>query len=75
MTRHPGLTRRDLLARTGAAGIVLAFGAGASPAVDLIAAPTNLGLRPPSDKVEPGTWRAPEVLIDAGLARSLPSAT
>jgi arginase len=71
MTHGTGITRRDLFAQSAAAGIFLASGADSSPAVDLIAAPSNLGLRPPSPDVEPGTWRAPEVLLDAGLAKAL----
>jgi arginase len=39
--------------------------------VELIAAPSNLGLRPPSPGHEPGTWRAPEAIISAGLATRL----
>jgi arginase len=38
--------------------------------VNLILAPTNLGLRPEGAH-DPGTWRAPQVLMDAGLARAL----
>src|SRR5258708_36048840 len=37
----------------------------------LIAAPSNLGLRPGPSGAIPGTWRAPEVLLNAGLARAL----
>jgi arginase len=37
----------------------------------LILAPSNLGLRPNEDGSEPGTWRAPETLVDLGLARSI----
>jgi arginase len=33
----------------------------------LVLAPSNLGLRPEEDGTEPGTWRAPEVLMAAGL--------
>ncbi|MES4909405.1 MULTISPECIES: arginase family protein [unclassified Streptomyces] len=43
-------------------------------AVELIAAPWNLGLRPPAPGCEPGTWRAPRALLSAGLeARLRPS--
>lgn len=35
--------------------------------VDLIAAPTNLGLRPPEPGAVPGTAKAPEALREAGL--------
>lgn len=37
----------------------------------LIMAPSNLGLRPNLDGSEPGTWRGPEVLVRAGLAKRL----
>src|SRR5262245_59766065 len=33
----------------------------------LIHAPSNLGLRPLSPGREPGTWRAPQALAEAGL--------
>ena len=39
--------------------------------LELIAAPSNLGLRPLHSGHVPGTWRAPEVLIDAGLVDAL----
>jgi arginase len=47
---------------------------GTSPAsgrLELIAAPSNLGLRPPSPGHEPGTWRAPRAYLAAGLADRL----
>ena len=37
----------------------------------VICAPSNLGLRPNANGAIPGTWRAPEVLLDAGIARAL----
>ncbi|MFD8598563.1 arginase family protein [Kitasatospora sp. NPDC059646] len=40
-------------------------------AVELIAAPWNLGLRPSAPGREPGTWRAPQALLSAGLATLL----
>ncbi|MEU6090814.1 arginase family protein [Streptomyces sp. NPDC047085] len=40
-------------------------------AVELIAAPWNLGLRPPAPGREPGTWRAPQALLAAGLEARL----
>ena len=64
-----GLTRRQFGMITSA---VLLGGHRASAAisgsapVSLILAPSNLGLRPEDGK-EPGTWRAPQVLFDAGL--------
>jgi len=33
----------------------------------IVLAPSNLGLRPEENGGEPGTWRAPEVLMAAGL--------
>ena len=38
---------------------------------EVIMAPSNLGLRPPSPGHEPGTWRAPEALRKAGLLNEL----
>jgi arginase len=49
----------------------LAGGACASPGrreIALVSAPISLGLRPGDKGQEPGTWRAPEVLVAAGLA-------
>jgi arginase len=37
----------------------------------LIRAPSNLGLRPLRPGHEPGTWRAPKILTDAGLLNAL----
>jgi arginase len=37
----------------------------------LIKAPSNLGLRPLRPGHEPGTWRAPEALTNAGLSEAL----
>jgi arginase len=39
--------------------------------VEVVAAPSNLGLRPPAPGREPGTWRAPQVLLSQGLDRRL----
>ncbi len=38
--------------------------------ISLVLAPSNLGLRPENGS-QPGTWRAPQVLMDAGLRESL----
>ncbi|MFF5710485.1 arginase family protein [Streptomyces sp. NPDC012756] len=40
-------------------------------AVEVITAPWNLGLRPPEPGREPGTWRAPDALLSAGLEARL----
>src|SRR5882757_2393749 len=37
-------------------------------AIGLILAPSNLGLRPTENGGQPGAWRAPQALMDAGLA-------
>ncbi len=42
--------------------------------VTLINAPFNLGLRPLRSGHEPGTWRAPRALLDAGLKDALAAA-
>lgn len=39
--------------------------------MQVIAAPSNLGLRPLRPKHEPGTWRAPAALLSAGLLRAI----
>ena len=39
--------------------------------MQVIAAPSNLGLRPLRPGHEPGTWRAPAALFDAGLLEAL----
>jgi arginase len=39
--------------------------------VEIIAAPSSLGLRPGARSVEPGTWRAPAVLLGAGMMSAL----
>ena len=40
-------------------------------AIGLILAPSNLGLRPTENGGQPGAWRAPQVLMDAGLAHAV----
>lgn len=39
--------------------------------VKLVLASSNLGLRPTEDNGQQGTWRAPQALLDAGLARAV----
>lgn len=69
----PLLSRRTLLTALPALGVA-SVGTGGLPAkasrkpLHLIAAPTNLGLRPLKRGHEPGTWRAPQALQAAGLA-------
>jgi arginase len=43
--------------------------------IELIAAPSSLGLRPETPGHEPGAWRAPAVLLSAGLASRVGAAT
>jgi arginase len=68
-------TRRDFFGR--AAALLAAVHGGEEPeagiGIDVIAAPSNLGLRPPAPGKEPGAWRAPEALLAAGLAGTLPA--
>ena len=51
-------------------------GTGAPPpgGVEVVTAPSNLGLRPPAPGREPGVWRAPGVLMSQGLGRCLNAA-
>src|SRR5215813_14782327 len=42
--------------------------------IELITAPSSLGLRPERHGHEPGAWRAPGVLLAAGLAGRLRAA-
>ena len=65
------MTRRSFLSASAAATAALASRLESPFRVDLISAPSNLGLRPSAPNVEPGAWRAPEVLLAAGLARGL----
>lgn len=56
----------------------LASAANAAPSkceISIISAPISLGLRPGEKGQEPGTWRAPEVLLHAGLAAQLSART
>ena len=62
--------RRRVLAAVTAASL-LAFGrqssAKSSRALEIIGAPSNLGLRPPKPGHEPGVWQAPKVLRELGV--------
>jgi arginase len=67
-----GLTRREF---TIAIGTVLSSACAAASEADsrrvaLILAPSNLGLRPEGG-AQPGTWRAPQELMKAGLAKAV----
>ena len=68
------MTRRKFTMIAGATALA-GWQATVSPAkpgdVSLILAPSNLGLRPTESGGQPGTWRAPQVLMDAGLARAM----
>jgi hypothetical protein len=39
--------------------------------IGLILAPSNLGLRPTESGGQPGTWQAPQALVDVGLTHAL----
>lgn len=73
------MTRRKFTLMAGAslmAGVCLPAKAQGSSApkqnrqISLVLAPSNLGLRPVG-RNQPGTWRAPQTLLDAGLADAL----
>jgi arginase len=65
------LTRRDFALGTAClAGAARAAEAGHRP-IGVVTAPSSLGLRPNEKGKEPGTWRAPEVLLAAGLAEAV----
>lgn len=66
------LDRRSMLFGA-AATLALRLPSRGSP-VQLIEAPSNLGLRPPRTGHQPGTWQAPKVLREAGLAEAIGSA-
>lgn len=63
-----GLTRRGFV--VAAAASVLAPAAAAARAVSIVLAPSNLGLSPVGSSQQ-GTWRAPQALMAAGLAKAL----
>ena len=42
-----------------------------APTIAMLAAPTNLGLRPPQPSSVPGCAKAPEALREAGLHRRM----
>jgi len=64
------LTRRDFaLGTTCLAGVACAEAS--KREISVISAPISLGLRPGAQGQEPGTWRAPEVLLAAGLAERI----
>ena len=63
-----GLTRRGFM--MAAAAIVLAPARASDTAVSILLAPSNLGLSPMGSRQQ-GTWRAPQALMQAGLAKAL----
>lgn len=66
-----GIQRREFTLMALAAAFTSAR---AEPvAINVVLAPSNLGLRPEGGH-EPGPWRAPQVLMDAGLADALHAA-
>ncbi len=68
------MTRRKFTMITGAtvfAGWQTSPSRAKTAGICLVLAPSNLGLRPTENGGQPGTWRAPQVLMDAGLFRAL----
>jgi arginase len=49
----------------------LSRAAAAAREISILTAPVSLGLRPGARGQEPGSWRAPEVLLAAGLAKQV----
>lgn len=69
-------TRREFTTMLGAAvitGLRSSRRHAAPTRISLLLAPSNLGLRPEGGR-QPGTWRAPEALMDAGLADAVGAA-
>jgi arginase len=62
------LTRREFMAAAAAA--LAAPTRASSAGMSLVLVPSNLGLSPVGNRQQ-GTWRAPQTLLDAGLARAL----
>jgi arginase len=62
------LTRRDFLLATAATALTPA--SANDRAVSIVVAPSNLGLSPVGSSQQ-GTWRAPQTLLQAGLAQAL----
>jgi arginase len=68
------MTRRKFTIMAGAtvlAGWQASSAQAKTKGISLVLAPSNLGLRPTESGGQPGTWRAPQVLMDAGLAHAL----
>jgi arginase len=66
--RHRCSRRNFLIGGVALATLARLGSAGArEKARHVVLAPSNLGLRPEANGTEPGTWRAPEVLMAAGL--------
>ena len=64
----PDLTRRDFALGTACLAGMAAAADAPQREICVISAPISLGLRPGEKGQEPGSWRAPEVLLAAGLA-------
>jgi arginase len=68
------MTRRKFTIMAGAT-VLASWQASSAQAktkgISLVLAPSNLGLRPTESGGQPGTWRAPQALMDAGLAHAL----
>jgi arginase len=68
------LTRREFTTTAAAAMVAVSLKCetrSMSRSPTLILAPSNLGLRPNEDGSQSGTWRAPQTLLDAGLASAV----
>src|SRR5688572_21355521 len=67
------MRRREFTLMALAATAAVASPSRSRAPINIVLAPSNLGLRP-EGRHEPGTWRAPQVLMEAGLAEALRAA-
>lgn len=70
------MTRREFTSAVGAlllSGMQSGHSQAKAGRIGVILAPSNLGLRPENGR-QPGTWRAPQVLMNAGLADAVQAA-
>jgi arginase len=67
----PSLSRRAFTVGSACLAGVTRSADKSPRAISIVTAPASLGLRPNEKGKEPGTWRAPEVLLAAGLAEAV----
>jgi arginase len=62
------------VAAAGGEAAAPSAGAPTARVIEVVSAPSNLGLRPPAPGREPGAWRAPGVLLSHGLGHRVDAA-